>query len=238
MRGLPRLPVLLLPALASCGTLGPPGGATEQGRAIRALWDVFFWVGVGVAAVVYGLILWSVVRYRRRSDELPPQVRVNIPLEIAYTLIPVLIVGVLFALTYRTESRVGRLVDDPALTVHVQAFNWSWRFDYEDRGVSVFGTPEDPPELVLPAGRTVRLRLTATDVIHSLYVPEFLFKRDAIPGHPNEFDISIDEPGSYTGQCAEFCGLDHARMRFTIRALPPTEFDRWLERASLEGAAR
>jgi cytochrome c oxidase subunit 2 len=227
-----RSPALLLPLLASCGGLAPPEGATDQGRAIRALWDVFFWVAVGVAAIVYGLIVWSVLRYRRRSDELPPQVRVNVPLEIAYTLIPVVIVGALFALTYRTESGVGRLVDDPALTVHVHAFNWSWRFDYEDHGLSVAGTPEDPPELVLPTGRTVRVRLTSSDVIHSFFVPEFLFKRDAIPGRPNEFDLLIDEPGSYGGQCAEFCGLDHARMRFTIRALPPAEFDRWLAEAT------
>jgi cytochrome c oxidase subunit 2 len=216
---------LVLPA---CGRLE---AATAQGREIEGLWAVFLWAGIGVAAIVYGLIIWSTVRYRRRpgDDELPPQFRENVPLEILYTILPILIVGGLFLLTYRAETTIEDIQSEPAATVTVEAFNWSWRFSYEGTGVSVFGTPDDPPEAVLPAGETVRIRLTSTDVIHAFFVRDFLFKRDAIPGRTTEFDLTIEEPGVYRGQCAEYCGLDHWRMRFTIRAVPPAEFQAWLQ---------
>jgi cytochrome c oxidase subunit 2 len=140
----------------------------------------------------------------------------------------VLIVASLFVVTYRAETTVEGLDPEPATTVSVEAFNWSWRFTYEGTPVSISGTPDNPPQAVLPVGETVRIRLTAADVIHSFYLPDFLFKRDAIPGRTTEFDLTLDEPGVYRGQCAEFCGLDHWRMRFTIRAVPRSEFDAWL----------
>jgi cytochrome c oxidase subunit 2 len=220
--------LLAAPALTGCATLGVPRGATAQGRDIHGLWTPFFWIAVAVAAIVYGLILWSVVRYRRREPGIPPQFRLNIPIEALYTILPIVTVAVLFVLAFRTESQVEQLTTDPAVTVHVRAFDWSWRFDYEGQGVSVFGTPDSPPELVVPAGQTVRIRLESDDVIHSFFVPDFLFKRDAIPGVLNEFDLLVEEPGVHSGQCAEFCGLDHARMRFTIRAVSPGEFSAWL----------
>jgi len=225
-RSLVALPsALVLPA---CGRLE---AATAQGREIGGLWTVFLWAGIGVAAIVYGLIIWSTVRYRRRpgDDELPPQFKENVPLEILYTILPILIVGGLFLLTYRAETTIEDIQSEPAATVTVEAFNWSWRFAYEGTRVSVFGTPDDPPEAVLPAGETVRIRLTSTDVIHAFFVRDFLFKRDAIPGRTTEFDLTIEEPGVYRGQCAEYCGLDHWRMRFTIRAVPPAEFQAWLQ---------
>jgi cytochrome c oxidase subunit 2 len=227
MRRIPlALTAILL--LTSCGGLE---AATSQGREIRGVWVVFLWAGAGVAAVVYGLIIWSVVRYRRRNhddEELPPQFRQSVPLEILYTVVPLLLVIGLFVLTYRAETTVEGRDPQPAATLGVEAYDWSWRFTYQGTGVEVFGTPDDPPEAVLPVGETVRVRLTSADVIHSFFVPEFLFKRDAIPGRTTAFDLSIDEPGLYRGQCAEFCGLDHWRMRFTIRAVSPDEFERWL----------
>lgn len=218
---------LALLALCACGYL--PEGATEQGREIHALWRFTFWAALAVAVVVYGLIIWTTVRYRRRGEGTPPQFRSNIPLEIVYTIIPVLIVGVLFLLTYRTETSVETPAEEPAATVRVEAFNWSWRFTYQDRDVSVYGTPDDPPEMVVPVGEPVRIVLTATDVIHAFFVPEFLFKRDAIPGRTTRFDLRVEEPGVYRGYCAEFCGLDHWRMRFTVRAVAGEDFRSWLE---------
>lgn len=230
---------LLLPLLLLLGSCGGLRAATSQGREIEGVWIVFLWAGLAVAAIVYGLIVWSVVRYRRRpgDDDLPPQFRQNLPLELLYTAIPLLIVGGLFLLTFRAETAVERPGGggEPVATVSVEAYDWSWRFTYEGTGVAVFGTPDDPPEAVLPAGETVRIRLTSDDVIHAFFVPDFLFKRDAIPGRTTEFDLSIDEPGLYRGLCAEFCGLNHWRMRFTIRAVPPLEFDAWL--AEQESAA-
>lgn len=222
--------ILLAPPLAllgaSCAGLE---SATSQGREIEGLWAVFLWAGLGVAVVVYGLIIWSTIRYRRRPGdvELPPQFRENIALEVVYTVLPILLVAGLFLLTYRAETAVEGLEPRPAVGVGVEAFDWSWRFVYED-GVVVFGTADDPPEAVLPVGRPVRIRLTSADVIHSFFVPGFLFKRDAVPGRTTEFDLTIEEPGVYQGLCAEFCGLDHWRMRFTIRAVPQAEFEAWL----------
>jgi cytochrome c oxidase subunit 2 len=202
---------------------------------MSTVWTVFFWAGVGVAGIVYGLILWSIVRYRRRSDSEPPQIRGATPLEVTYTLIPVALVIMLFLLTLRAETNVEEPVGGPVATVHVEAFDWSWRFSYEDTGVVIFGTPEDPPQMVMPVGQPVRLVLTSADVIHSFYVPSFLFKRDAIPG-TTTFDLTMREPGIYRGQCAEFCGLDHYRMRFSIRAVPSSQFEAWLARAEEAGA--
>lgn len=235
-----RLTRWLAPALLSltgCSALGLPEGATSQGQEIAGLWRVFFWAGVAVAGVVLGLILWSVLRYRRRDGREPARFREHVPVEIAYTAIPLLIVAGLFVVTVRTENSVGALSPTPDVTVDVDAFNWSWRFTYPAEGIVVEGTPDVPPELVLPVDRTVRINLRAEDLIHSFFIPEFLFKRDAIPGRTTSFDLDIDKPGVYAGQCAEFCGLDHARMRFSVRAVPPAEFAAWLREASEEGTS-
>lgn len=223
--------------LSACAPLGVPAGATAQGRAVHALWTVFFWCGVAVAGIVYALIFWSIIRYRKRSDRLPPQFTHNTALEIVYTTIPVLIVAGLFALTFRTEAYLDRVppASDPAVTIHVTAFQWSWRFDYEGTGVSIIGTPDQPPQILVPIGQTIRFILTSPDVAHALWVPGFLFKRDAIPGIANRFDLDVQTPGTYLGECAEFCGLDHARMQFTVKAVPLDEFQRWLRRGGGEG---
>jgi cytochrome c oxidase subunit II len=217
--------------LTGCSSL--PSGGTEQGEEIRAVWAVFFWAGVGVAAVVYGLIVWSILRYRRTDQ--PTQFRDDRRVEVVYTLVPVAMVVLLFLLTLRAETDVEDPARDPAATVRVEAFDWSWRFSYEGTGVEVFGTPENPPQMVLPAGRPVRVMLSSADVIHAFYVPDFLFKRDAIPGRTTSFDLTVREPGLYQGRCAEFCGLDHYRMRFTIRAVPVPDFEAWLSGATQAG---
>jgi cytochrome c oxidase subunit 2 len=219
-----------LAALAGCsGAPGLPAPATEQARDIADLWRIFVVAAAAVAAVVYLLIGFSVVRFRARGREgLPPQFRQHLPLEVLYTAIPLVLVAALFVLTVRTESRVERLAARPDLTVRVTGFTWSWRFDYEGTGLSVVGTPDAPPELVLPTRRTIRFELASPDVVHSFFVPAFHFKRDVIPGFPNRFDVVLPLPGTWGGACAEFCGLDHARMTFRLRALPPEEFEAWL----------
>ncbi|MGH2675925.1 MAG: hypothetical protein ACRDH1_11015, partial [Actinomycetota bacterium] len=102
--------------------------------------------------------------------------------------------------TFRTETRVEGLSPDPDVTIRVTAFRWSWRFDYQGEGVSVFGTPDDPPEMVVPVGRTVRIVLTSTDVIHSFFLRDFAFKRDAIPGRVTRFDLTVERAGLYPSQ--------------------------------------
>ena len=118
-----------------------------------------------------------------------------------------------------------RSTPNPPLTVDVTGFQWQWTFDYKDQGLSFTGQGKDGPEMVLPVGEDVHFRLHSNDVIHSFYVPGFFFKRDVVPGRTNEFDLTLDQTGTYTGQCAEFCGLGHADMRFTVQAVSPADFD-------------
>lgn len=215
---------------------GAPRAPTLQGLAVEHLWLVFLFVGLAVAAAVYGLIFWSIIAYRRRGEALPPQFHQNVPLEIVYTAIPLLIVAGLFVLTVRTEAFVDRLTrtGDP-VSIRATGFRWSWQFEYEGEHVTVQGTPDRPPELVVPTGEPIRITVVSVDVMHAFYVPAFLFKRDAFPGLTNRFEVTVRDPGTYLGECAEFCGLDHARMLFTVRAVPPAEFRAWLEQARRGG---
>jgi len=206
---------------------------SDQGRTFDDLWPVFL-IGAGfIVVLIWGLTIFSVVRYRRRRDDMadPDQAQYHIPLELTYTAIPLVIVAVLFGLSFRGERDVTRLSPDPDLVVEVFGFQWQWQFRYSQEDVLVAGLPERPPTLVLPVDRTVRLRLVADDVIHSFWLPEFMEKRDLIPGRVNEIDVEVNEPGRWVGRCAEFCGLEHASMRFAVEAVPAEEFDRWARAA-------
>ncbi len=229
-------PVPALLAMTAC-RFGAPPGATEQGQSVSRLYQLLFYAAIPVAAIVYGLMIWSLLRYRRRNDRLPRQTRYSVPLEILYTVVPILLVAGLFVETYRTERGVDALSPNPALVVRATAFQWQWRFEYPGSGIDVVGTPGRMPQMVIPAGETVRVELFSADVDHAFYVPQFLLKRDAIPGYPNRFDFRVEQPGLYRGECAEFCGLDHAAMNFRIRALSPDRFDAWLEGHRSSGAA-
>lgn len=206
---------------------------TDQGGTFADLWPVFLVGAAFIVALIWGLTLWSVVKYRRRrdSDGDPDQTQYHVPLEILYTAIPLVIVAVLFVLSVRGEDDVNQLSADPDLVVEVVGFQWQWQFRYIDEDVLVAGIPDRPPTMVVPVGATVRLRLVAHDVIHSFWVPEFLEKRDLIPGRVNEIDVEVTEPGRWVGRCAEFCGLEHWSMRFAVEAVPPAEFDQWVRAA-------
>jgi len=228
------LVIVVVGGVAAC----LPAPATEQARAVSDLWTVFVIAAAGVGALVWGLITIALVRYRRRAADagtLPAQVRDAPRLEIAWTIGPILLVLVLFWLTLGALERIDARTPG-RVTVDVTAFRWQWRFDYPGTGVSVTGGPDIPAEMVVPAGEPIHIVLTATDVIHSFYVPQFLFKRDAIPGRPNEFDLTIDEPGAYGGQCAEFCGVFHDRMTLTVRAVTRPEYEAWLAGKQVPGS--
>ncbi len=217
---------------ASCA----PQGATSQGREIGSLYDIFLWVAAAVFAVTAGLIGWSIIRYRSKpgDNDLPEQFHQNLKLEITWFAIPQIIVVVLFVLSALTLGKVNEKVPEPAAVIDVTAFQWGWRFTYEGADKEVVGTPQEPAEVVVPAG-DVAFVLTSADVVHSFYVPKFLIKRDAIPGRDTRIDVSV-EPGVYDGVCAEFCGLLHDRMPFTIEAVPEAEFEQWLQEPA-EGTA-
>jgi cytochrome c oxidase subunit 2 len=216
------LTIALVPACA-------PEAVAEQGEATGSLYRFFMVVAAIIFVVVAGLIAWSIIRYRDRdgSPEEPPQVHTNLALEITWFAIPTVIVVVLFFLSLDRLNTVNEESPAPGVTVSVEAFQWGWLFTY-DNGVTVQSLPDDPAELVLPVDEPVAFLLESSDVIHSFYIPRLLMKRDVIPGRTNRIDVVLDEPGTYGGKCAEFCGLLHDRMEFTLSAVTATEFDAWV----------
>ena len=194
---------------------------------------------IAVAAMVWGLISIAILRFRRRAStpaEPPPQGRGAHGLEIAWTVIPIAIVAVLFILTVGAVNRIyGRT--DGEIEVNVTAFRWQWQVDYPATGVTVVGLAVQA-EMVVPVGEPVHVTLTSPDVVHSFYVPIFLFKRDAIPGRPNTFEFTVEEEGTYRGQCAEFCGVNHDRMTFLGQGGPTGRFRGLAVRAGGEPCRR
>jgi cytochrome c oxidase subunit II len=222
-------------------------GSTKQGHD-----EFLLWVGTTIAAIVVGvlvaaLIVWSIVAYRKKSDEIPRQFQYHIPLEITYIIVPVIMVLILFGFTVFTENQVDAVSPTPAVKIHVTAFQWGWRYQYPGN-VTVTGvTTEDPdpigypgaqcapsvdclgPGLVIPAGQTTRITLNSQDVIHGFYVPQFNFSRYAQPGITNVFDLTPFAAGVYRAQCTQLCGLYHSLMFFHVVALPPHQFQAWLK---------
>lgn len=217
--------------LAACA----PQPTATQGGAIDSLYRFFFVAAAAVFVIVSGLIAYSIVRFRKRpgDDGLPRQTAHDVRLEVTWFALPTVLVLVLFALTFKT---LGTVTERPAgaLTIRTEAFQWGWRFDYGG-GAVIVGLPSDPAEVVVPVGRPVAFELVSSDVVHAFYVPRFLNKIDVIPGRTNRLDVTVTRPGEYEGYCAEFCGLLHDRMTFTVRALPPEEFDDWLEELRATG---
>jgi cytochrome c oxidase subunit 2 len=221
---------------------GWPAGITDEARRMHSLW-----IGSTIAALVVGIAVWlliayAAIRYRKRkgsAEELPRQTAYNLPLEVVYTIIPFVIIAVLFFFTVSTQNRVMERSDDPDVTVAVNAFKWNWQFVYpettDDNGgepVSTVGSTDEVPILVVPTGETIRFELASADVIHSFWVPEFLFKLDVIPGNENGrdnvFQVTVREEGAYVGRCAELCGTYHAFMNFEVRSVSPADFDAYL----------
>jgi cytochrome c oxidase subunit II len=229
---------LLTPVLlAGCA----PAGITSQGRETERLYTFFMVAAAVVFVTVSGLIVWSLIRYRRRDDKLPAQVHGNTRLELLWTILPALLVVALFQQTIVAQNRVTAQVPNPAVRIDVNGFQWQWQFTYVrpdgTPGVSVIGTPERRPVLVVPTGETIRVRLSSSDVVHAFYIPKALFKKQAIPGRVNTFDLRFDRLGTYHGACTIFCGLDHASMTFDVRVVSPTEYQQWLTSQSAAGTA-
>ncbi|QSB13526.1 cytochrome c oxidase subunit II [Natronosporangium hydrolyticum] len=216
----------------------PQGGITDQSQRMYDMWIGSVLAALLVGFLVWGLIFWCLIRYRKRSDELPTQTRFNLPMEVLYTITPFLVIAVLFYHTVVIQDEVEATTPDPDVTVEVVAFKWNWQFNYRDEPgeeantiASTVGTSDQIPILVVPTGQTIRFELTAEDVIHSFWVPELLFKRDVFPGLVrNEFEVTIqvDREGHYVGRCAEFCGTYHSMMNFELRAVSPEVYQDYL----------
>jgi len=235
-------PLLLL--LSSCSAselprLGLPEAVTDNGHRTLSLWQGSWVAALVVGAFVWGLIIWSVIFHRRRGEHIPAQTKYNIPIEILYTVVPFLIVAVLFYFTARDESAITKISpkETAVHVIHVNGIRWSWQFTYEDLPANtvVTGTPEFAPTLYLPLGERVRFDLTTSDVNHSFWVPAFLMKMDLIAGRTNQFEVTPEKLGTYAGKCAELCGRDHSRMLFNVKVVPAAEYKNILN--TLKGSA-
>ena len=206
-----------------------PDPATKEGAITQSLWEGSWIAAWIVGLVTWALMLWAAVAYRRRHrDDVPEQTKYNVPLEILYTIVPLIMILGLFWFTARDQSEILAVSNDQDQTVNVVGFRWNWGFNYLDEDAYAIGSPNLPAELVLPVGEKIRFELTSPDVIHSFWVPAFLFKMDVIPGKTNVFELTPDKVGTYAGKCAELCGVDHARMLFNVRVVERAEFDQYI----------
>lgn len=237
-RGAALLGVVLLSTLTACSgqaaRFGLPEAASEEAPHIGNLWVGAWIASFIIGGLVWGLIGWAALRYRNKGDNTtaPRQTKYHLPLELLYTLVPFLIVGVLFFYTIKAQDAFLDQSGEPDLEITVIAQQWSWTFNYleegnPDVGVNAYdlGTLEKIPDLYLPVDKTVRFNLVSADVIHSFWVPSFYFKRDAIPGHPNSFDVTPNKEGVYDGKCAELCGEYHALMLFKVHVVSEEEYN-------------
>lgn len=245
--------LLLLVATTACDpSFGYPKSITPQGERMRHLW-----IGSCFAAAVVGLFVafligYSVVMHRKRDDELPKQVALNLPIEVLYTVIPFVMIAALFFYTAKDETYVMKTTPNPAQhgvdVIDVEGFQWGWTFRYLSDSAGA-GAPSETfvydtgssnttePTLVVPVDRAVQFQLHSDNVIHDFYVPELLFKLDVIPGRTNKFEVTkVERTGIYEGHCAELCGYDHARMNFNLKVVSEDDYRSYLASMVKQGS--
>ncbi|BCW79908.1 cytochrome c oxidase subunit II [Arthrobacter sp. NicSoilC5] len=239
--------LVALPALTSCSDLVSRGflpGARDTTNNTELITDL--WVNSWIAALVvgiitWGLMIWVIVAYRRRKNTVgfPPQLSYNLPLEVFYLAIPLIVIGVLFVFTDREQRAIDERYPNPDVVIDVFGKQWSWDFNYvkeqvhEDAGQQAhltggYGAPDRLPTLYLPVGKKVELHLQSRDVQHSFWVVDFLQKRDLYPGHEQYnpyISITPNRTGEYMGKCAELCGEYHSEMLFKVRVVTQQEYD-------------
>ena len=238
-------------ALSGCGESVSrgllPHGVTDQTGRITSLWTGSWLAALGVGVLVWGLIFWCVVAYRRTKDDvgLPEQLRYNVPIEILYTVVPLFMIAVLFFYTARDEAALLDTSNKPDVTVNVVGKQWSWDFNYIEAGTFESGTQAELtgrpgvaatlPALYLPVNKRVEFVLTARDVNHSFWVPQFLMKLDLLPGKVNRFQLKPTEIGTFVGKCAELCGAYHSQMLFQVKVVSQADFDAHLAQLRAQG---
>lgn len=233
---------------------GQVPGITKEGHEMHNLYLLLLGLGLLVFVVIESAVIYMVIRYRRRGDALPPQTHGNNLLEIIWTTIPVVIVLILFVFSFIVLVDVEHESKPETLTVEVTGFQYQWQFTYcrNDLGgggdaqpkaasdayqgpcatqadeVTTIGTAKEEPTLVIPVNQPVEFRLKSDDVIHSFYIRDFLYKLDVIPGRDNKFTVTAKDKGEFIGQCAELCGLNHSLMRFHVRVVDRSDFDKFI----------
>ena len=224
--------------LAACSEVKNNGQNSLEPKSPQAqkIYDLFvpiliIAIVVGIAIIVATVVLALKFRYKKGANENPKQVHGNTRLEIGWTVLPALLLAIIAVPTVATIFDLAENPGPSALQVHVEGKQWWWQFSYPDAKVVT------ADEMVIPTGRDVFVHLDACDgtgaaktcnVIHSFWVPELAGKKDVVPGQTNTITLSADKPGTYLGQCAEYCGLSHANMRFRVIAKSPADFQEWL----------
>src|SRR5499427_473167 len=251
-----------LPASAESGwnQLNMTQGVTHISREIYALHMRIFWICVAIGVIVFGLMIWSIISYRKSKGAVPDVTLVhNTKVEFAWTIVPIIILVVMAVPAAKTLIEIEDTTRSE-LTIKVTGFQWGWEYDYLDDGVAYYSRldhhsdaarelasgidPNTVPHyllnvdhpFVVPVDTKVRLLVTGADVIHSWWLPAFGVKKDAIPGFVNEawFKIDKDKPGLYRGQCAELCGRDHGFMPIVVDARSKEDFATWLKQTAAE----
>jgi len=233
------------------GWLPTGEGTTDRTDTVVQLWTGSWVAALLVGVLVWSLLIWCVVVYRKRKDDhqLPVQLRYHLPLELLYTFVPILMIGVLFFYTVKAQDEITQ-VDSSETDVNIQVYGrqWSWDFNYVDADVYDTGEPADMNDistgqagldeyaaqeqvstLYLPVGQTVTFELNSRDVVHSFWIPAFLYKLDTIPGRTNTFQVTPQVEGTYYGRCAELCGEYHGYMLFNVEVVSPEEFEAHME---------
>lgn len=230
--------ITLVGCSGQAARFGLPEAASDQAPYIGNLWIGAWWASLVIGVLVWGLIGWAVIRYRRKGNDetAPRQTTYHLPLELLYTLVPFLIIGVMFFYTVKAQDAVLAQEGEPDLEITVIGQKWSWTFNYlEEDNPAIGGNAYDVgsleriPDLYLPVNKTVRFNLQSPDVIHSFWIPTFYFKRDVIPGHPNSFDVTPNRIGVYDGKCAELCGTYHALMLFKVHVVSEQEYNEYVQ---------
>ena len=228
------LGLLLVVVAAGCASDAPLDTLDPKGPEAQSidnlLLPVMLIAGVVFLFVELGIV-YLVIRFRRRKSdddsELPSQTHGNLVLELGWTILPAVILAFVAVGTLTTLFEIDDAPED-ALEIEVVGQQWWWDFQYDVDGDGAYDF-RTANEMVIPAGEPVNLDITSMDVIHSFWIPALNGKKDAVPGRHHPLTLEADEPGTYWGQCTEFCGLSHANMRIRVIALPQDEYDAWLE---------
>jgi len=232
-------PVLFLTGCSKVSELGFPSGVSSVNDQSLPLWQGA-WIAAGVIGVfTLILILWPAVFHRPKvgGPEFPKQVQYHIPIEIIYTIIPFIVVAVMFYYTAKKESVISQKTTTVAHEISVIGTQWAWQFVYPEAGASavVTGTPTKPPTLVVPMGELVRYTITSNDVVHGFWIPAFMIQMQNLPGVTNHLEFTANKLGEFPGRCNILCGRAHSQMLFTLKVVTPTEYKSYLE--SLKGSA-
>ena len=223
--------------VTSCSTENISGVGFPKGVSSVNDTTIPLWQGAWIAAAVVGvftaiLIVWPVFRHRRKGDEVPKQTQYNVPVEVAYTIIPFIIVAVLFYFTAVKEAKIVKVSPDDQVShlIDVNAFQWSWQFTYRDNpeAPTVTGTTANPPTLVLPVGERVKFKITSTDVVHGFWIPAFMIQMQNLPGVTNYLEFSANKIGTYPGRCNILCGRAHSQMLFKVKVVSASEYEDYI----------